>query len=261
MQTLRGLEKAGLLAFSEEEKLRVPVPENVEHGPPIVLSEEQQAAFSSILSLTYSDQPEAVLLEGVTGSGKTQVYLRLVQEILKQAKTAIVLVPELVLTPQLMAKFYSYFGGAVVMLHSSLRMSERYDQWKRIRRGEVRVVLGTRSAIFAPLKNLGLIILDAEQEASYQSENPPRYHTRDIAKYLCGRERATLVLGSATPSVETAWAAEQGTYHHALLRKRYNTHALPRVVIADLRQEIRAGNPGLVWEDLRRELQPNLNRG
>ena len=103
--------------------------------------------------------------------------------------------------------------------------------------------------------------MDEEQEPSYQSESPPRYHTRDIAKYLCGRERATLVLGSATPSVETAWAAEQGTYHHALLRKRYNTHALPRVVIADLRQEIRAANPGLVGEDIRRELEANLNRG
>ena len=261
MQTLRGLEKAGLVAFSEEEELRVPTPESVEPGPPIVLSEEQQAAFDGICALTKTGKPEAVLLEGVTGSGKTQVYLRLVREILEQGRTAIVLVPEIVLTPQMMAKFSSYFGNDVVMLHSSLRMSERYDQWKRIRRGEVRVVLGTRSAIFAPLKNLGLIILDEEQESSYQSENPPRYHTRDIAKYLCGREKATLVLGSATPSVETAWAAEQGTYHHALLRQRYNTRALPRVVVADLRQEIRAGNPGLIGEDLRRELEENLSRG
>ena len=260
-RTLRAMEQAGLLTFSEEEELRVPAPETVEPGPPIVLSQEQQAAFDRILDLTETGKPEAVLLEGVTGSGKTQVYLRLVQEILNRGKTAIVLVPEIVLTPQMMRKFSSYFGNDVVMLHSSLRMSERYDQWKRIRRGEVRVVLGTRSAIFAPLKNLGLIILDEEQESSYQSENPPRYHTRDIAKYLCGREKATLVLGSATPSVETAWAAEQGTYHHALLRQRYNAHALPRVVIADLRQEIRSGNPGLIGEDLRRELEANLSRG
>ena len=260
-RTLRAMEQAGLLTFSEEEELRVPAPETVEPGPPIVLSQEQQAAFDRILALTETGKPEAVLLEGVTGSGKTQVYLRLVQEILNRGKTAIVLVPEIVLTPQMMRKFSSYFGNDVVMLHSSLRMSERYDQWNRICRGEVRVVLGTRSAIFAPLKNLGLIILDEEQESSYQSENPPRYHTRDIAKYLCGREKATLVLGSATPSVETAWAAEQGTYHHALLRQRYNAHALPRVVIADLRQEIRSGNPGLIGEDLRRELEANLSRG
>lgn len=117
-------------------------------------------------------------------------------------KTAIVLVPEIVLTPQMMRKFTSYFGNKVVMLHSSLRMTERYDQWKRIRRGEVEVVLGTRSAIFAPLKNPGLIIMDEEQEGSYQSENSPCYHARDIAKYLCARENAALVLGSATPTVK-----------------------------------------------------------
>ena len=261
IRTLRAMEQAGLLTFSEEEELRVPAPETVEPGPPIVLSGEQQEAFDQILSLTETVKAEAVLLEGVTGSGKTQVYLRLVQEILDRGRTAMVLVPEIVLTPQMMRKFSSYFGNDVVMLHSSLRVSERYDQWKRIRRGEVRVVLGTRSAIFAPLKNPGLIILDEEQESSYQSENPPRYHTRDIAKYLCGREKATLVLGSATPSVETAWAAERGTYHHALLRQRYNAHALPRVVIADLRQEIRSGNPGLIGEDLRRELEVNLSCG
>ena len=261
MQTLRGLEKAGIVSFTKEEELRVPVPQQVEPGAPIVLNGEQQAAFDHILTLTKSGKPEAVLLYGVTGSGKTQVYLRLVQEILDQGRTAMVLVPEIVLTPQMMRKFSSYFGEKVAMLHSSLRMTERYDQWKRIRRGEVRVVLGTRSAIFAPLKNLGLVILDEEQESSYQSENPPRYHTRDIAKYLCARQNATLLLGSATPSVETAWASESGAYHKVLLRHRYNAHSLPQVTIADLRQEIRAGNPGLIGADLRRELEENLSRG
>ena len=261
MQTLRGLEKAGIVSFTKEEELRVPVPQQVEPGAPIVLNGEQQAAFDHILTLTKSGKPEAVLLYGVTGSGKTQVYLRLVQEILEQGRTAMVLVPEIVLTPQMMRKFSSYFGEKVAMLHSSLRMTERYDQWKRIRRGEVRVVLGTRSAIFAPLKNLGLVILDEEQESSYQSENPPRYHTRDIAKYLCARQNATLLLGSATPSVETAWASESGAYHKVLLRHRYNAHSLPQVTIADLRQEIRAGNPGLIGADLRRELEENLSRG
>ncbi len=261
MQTLRGLEKAGIVSFTEEEELRVPVPQQVEPGAPIVLNGEQQAAFDRICALTKSGKPEAALLYGVTGSGKTQVYLRLVQEILDQGRTAMVLVPEIVLTPQMMRKFSSYFGEQVAMLHSSLRMTERYDQWKRIRRGEVRVVLGTRSAIFAPLKNLGLVILDEEQEGSYQSENPPRYHTRDIAKYLCARQNATLLLGSATPSVETAWAAESGAYQQVVLRHRYNAHSLPQVTIADLRQEIRAGNPGLIGADLRRELEENLSRG
>ena len=147
------------------------------------------------------------------------------------------------------------------MLHSGLRLTERYDQWKRIRRGEVQVVLGTRSAIFAPLEHVGLIILDEEQESSYQSENPPRYHTRDIAKFLCARHGALLVLGSATPSVETAWAAEQGRYTRLFLRRRYQNHPLPQVQIADLRQEIRRGNPGLLSEPLREELAENLRRG
>ena len=261
MRTLKGLEKSGILTFSEEEALRVPEARCVAQGAPIVLNEEQQAAFSSVLALMDSPAGEVALLHGVTGSGKTQVYLRLVQETLRRGKTAIVLVPEIVLTPQMMRKFSSYFGEDVVMLHSSLRVTERYDQWKRIRRGEVHVVLGTRSAIFAPLKNLGLIIMDEEQEGSYQSENPPRYHTRDVAKYLCAKHGATLLLGSATPTVETAYAAEQGVYHKLLLRRRYNESALPQVLIADLREEIQEGNPGLVGKVLREELEKNLSRG
>ena len=260
-RTLKAMEKAGLLAFSEEEELRVPQATEVEPGAPIVLNGEQQAAYDGILSLMDSGKPEAALLHGVTGSGKTQVYLRLVQEALDRGKTAMVLVPEIILTPQMMRKFSSYFGSKVCMLHSSLRMTERYDQWKRIRRGEVQVVLGTRSAVFSPLKNLGLLILDEEQEGSYQSENPPRYHTRDVAKFLCAREKAVLLLGSATPTVESAWAAEEGTYHLFQLRRRYNAHALPQVRIADLRQEIRAGNPGLISAPLRQELEENLRRG
>ena len=260
-RTLKAMEKAGLLAFSEEEELRVPQATEVEPGSPIVLNEEQQVAYNGILSLMDSGKPEAALLHGVTGSGKTQVYLRLVQETLARGKTAMVLVPEIILTPQMMRKFSSYFGSKVCMLHSSLRMTERYDQWKRIRRGEVQVVLGTRSAVFSPLKNLGLLILDEEQEGSYQSENPPRYHTRDVAKFLCAREKAVLLLGSATPTVESAWATEEGTYHLFQLRRRYNARALPQVRIADLRQEIREGNPGLISAPLRQELEENLRRG
>ena len=260
-RTLREMEKAGLLAFSEAEELRVFLPGNTEPGPPIVLNEEQQTAFERLLGLAEAGRASGALLQGVTGSGKTQVYLRLVQEILSKGRTAIVLVPEIVLTPQMMGKFSSYFGDGAAMLHSGLRMTERYDQWKRIRRGEVKVVLGTRSAIFAPLQNLGVVILDEEQEGSYLSENPPRYHTRDVAKYLCARDKALLLLGSATPSIETAWAAEAGQYHKELLRRRYNEQSLPQVLIADLRQEIKAGNPGLIGADLRRELEQNLERG
>ena len=260
-RTLKAMEKAGLIAFSEEEELRVPSLDDVEPGPEIVLNEEQQRAFEEILGRVQAAKPSVTLLRGVTGSGKTQVYLRLVQETLALGKTAMVLVPEIVLTPQMMRKFSSYFGSRVAMLHSSLKMTERYDQWKRIRRGEVDVVLGTRSALFAPLKNLGLIIMDEEQEGSYQSENVPRYDAREVAKYLCVREKAALVFGSATPTVETAWAAEQGSYQKALLRRRYNENALPEVLIADLRQEILNGNPGLISTPLRQELEKNLAAG
>ena len=260
-RTLKTMEKAGLIAFSEEEELRVPSLDDVEPGPEIVLNEEQQRAFEEILGRVQAAKPSVTLLHGVTGSGKTQVYLRLVQETLALGKTAMVLVPEIVLTPQMMRKFSSYFGSRVAMLHSSLKMTERYDQWKRIRRGEVDVVLGTRSALFAPLKNLGLIIMDEEQEGSYQSENVPRYDAREVAKYLCVREKAALVFGSATPTVESAWAAEQGSYQKALLRRRYNENALPEVLIADLRQEILNGNPGLISTPLRQELEKNLAAG
>ena len=260
-RTLKTMEKAGLIAFSEEEELRVPSLDDVEPGPEIVLNEEQQRAFEEISGRVQAAKPSVTLLHGVTGSGKTQVYLRLVQETLALGRTAMVLVPEIVLTPQMMRKFSSYFGNRVAMLHSSLKMTERYDQWKRIRRGEVDVVLGTRSALFAPLKNLGLIIMDEEQEGSYQSENVPRYDAREVAKYLCVREKAALVFGSATPTVETAWAAEQGSYQKALLRRRYNENALPEVLIADLRQEILNGNPGLISTPLRQELEKNLAEG
>ena len=260
-RTLKTMEKAGLIAFSEEEELRVPSLDDVEPGPEIVLNEEQQRAFEEILGRVQAAKPSVTLLHGVTGSGKTQVYLRLVQETLALGKTAMVLVPEIVLTPQMMRKFSSYFGSRVAMLHSSLKMTERYDQWKRIRRGEVDVVLGTRSALFAPLKNLGLIIMDEEQEGSYQSENVPRYDAREVAKYLCVREEAALVFGSATPTVETAWAAEQGSYQKALLRRRYNENALPEVLIADLRQEILNGTPGLISTPLQQELEKNLAAG
>ena len=161
----------------------------------------------------------------------------------------------------MMARFSAYFGDEVALLHSGLRLTERYDQWKRIRRGEAHIVLGTRSAVFAPLENLGLIILDEEQESSYESENPPCYHARDIAKYRCFRENARLLLGSATPTVETAYYARRGDYQLALLRRRYNAHRMPRVILADMRRELRDGNAGCISRELARELEKNLEAG
>ena len=172
-----------------------------------------------------------------------------------------ILVPEIALTPQMMEKFSAYFGDKVAMLHSALRLSERYDQWKRIRRGEVQVVLGTRSAVFAPLPNLGMVILDEEQENSYQSENLPRYHARDVAKFLCTEQNAVLLLGSATPTVESAYFAKTGRYRAFSIQKRYQDRPLPRVLLADLRQEVKRGNSGSISGVLYEQLQQNIERG
>ena len=262
MQTLRGLNKSGLVEFSEQEVLRVSAPAPSAHeDAPITLNEEQQAAYEGLTALLEREGGSAALLYGVTASGKTQVYLKLIERLLARGKTAMLLVPEIALTPQMMQRFSARFGSDAVMLHSALPLTERYDQWKRIRRGEVRVVLGTRSAVFAPLPNLGLIILDEEQEGSYQSENPPRYHARDIAQFRCAQRDALVLLGSATPTVETAYYAKRGRYQVFSLHKRFNDLPLPEVLIADMKDELRQGNDTSIGSALRSELQKNIARG
>ena len=261
MPTIKSLEKSGILTLEEQEVFRRPPMAEVEPAGPIVLNGEQEAAFQGLNALCQAEQPAAALLYGVTGSGKTQVYLRLIQETLKRGKTALFLVPEIALTPQLLRIFAAHFGDKVAVLHSSLRSGERYDEWKRIRRGEAPVVIGTRSAVFAPLSHLGLVILDEEQEASYKSENNPRYHAREVGKYRCVQENALLLLGSATPSVETMYSAQSGAYRCFTLRQRYNQKALPQVHIVDMKEELRAGNGTSISRALRQELEENLVRG
>ena len=261
MSTLRGLARRGILSLERQEVLRRVSFEDVPpaQSPP-VLNEEQQTALDGLEALS-SKGAAAALLWGVTGSGKTQVYIRLIQALLAQGRSALVLVPEIALTPQLMRIFASHFGKRIAVLHSALRSGERYDEWKRIRRGEADVVLGTRSAVFAPLKNLGLVILDEEQEGSYKSENVPRYHAREVAKFRCVHHGALLLLGSATPSVETMYAAREGVYRLFTLKNRYNRKALPEVTVVDMKQELRAGNGGAVSRPLRRALAETLERG
>lgn len=259
--TLRALAKRGLIALERQEVLRRPDHAQVEPAGPVLLNEEQEAAFRTLEPLCASGTAGAALLYGVTGSGKTQVYIKLIQSVLARGKTAMVLVPEIALTPQLLRIFAAHFGDGIAVLHSSLRMGERYDEWKRVRNCEARVVIGTRSAVFAPLRDLGVIILDEEQEPSYKSENNPRYHARDVAKYRCAQDGALLLLGSATPSVETMYHARQGHYRLVTLTKRYNRQALPQVLIADMKQELRAGNGTAVSAVLLRELRENLDRG
>ncbi len=259
--TLRSLEKSGILTMEKQEVFRRPPMSQVEPAPEPQLNGEQQRAFEGLRALMESGQPQAALLYGVTGSGKTQVYIRLVAEALARGRTALILVPEIALTPQLLHIFASHFGAEVAVLHSSLRAGERYDEWKRARSGAARVVLGTRSAVFAPLEHLGLIVLDEEQEPSYKSENAPRYHARDIAKYRCVQHNALLVLGSATPSVETMYQADSGQIRLFSLKERYNRKALPEVTIVDMKEELRRGNDSSLSGPLRAALKENLDRG
>ena len=261
MKTLRSLEKSGLITLCAQEVLRVQSYEVQEDAAPIVLNGEQQAAFEGLSALMDAGEGKAALLHGVTASGKTQVYLRLIQRALERGKTALILVPEIALTPQMLRKFTAYFGNDVAMLHSALRLTERYDQWKRIRRGEVHVVLGTRSAVFAPLEHLGLIIIDEEQEPTYRSENPPRYQTHDIAQFRCAQQNALMLLGSATPTVESYYYAQERRYKVFSLHSRFNEKSLPQVLLADMREELRRGNGGSISSVLYDELAENLERG
>lgn len=253
--TVKSLVKSQLVVLTKEEVLRSPHKEFVPPEPKPALNSEQEAVFRGLLCLSH--KATAALLYGITGSGKTQVYISLIHEILAQGRTAMVLVPEIALTPQLLRIFTAQFGEKIAILHSGLRIGERYDEWKRVKRGEASVVLGTRSAVFAPLENIGVIILDEEQEASYKSEQTPRYHARDIAKYRCVHHNALLVLGSATPSVDSMYGAKSGKYHLFTLKNRYNQGDLPQVTIVDMKDELRNGNRTCISQALLRELKKN----
>ena len=205
MASIRSLEKAGLITLRQQEVFRRPTFSGEEKPKITSLNDEQQKAYEGLRNLLSEGKPSASLLYGVTGSGKTAVYIRLIRDVLDAGKQALVLVPEIALTPQLVSVFYSHFGDRVAVLHSSLTVAQRYDEWKRIRAGLVDVAVGTRSAVFAPLKNIGLIVLDEEQESTYQSENAPRYHAREVAKFRCVQHNAMLLLGSATPSVDSMY--------------------------------------------------------
>ncbi|MCD8191161.1 MAG: primosomal protein N' [Clostridiales bacterium] len=260
-QTVRALEKKGLVALYKREVYRRPASSQVSLAAPPVLNDEQQAAYEGISALLDGGKPACALLYGVTGSGKTQVYIQLIHKVIGEGRTALVLVPEIALTPQLLHHFEAQFGSQVAILHSSLSAGARYDEWKRAKNGDAKVVVGTRSAVFAPLENLGLIVLDEEQEGSYQSGQSPRYHARDVAKYRSAQSGAVLVLGSATPSVESMYLAQKGVYHLFRLKNRFNAQSMPQVRIVDMRQELRGGNLTNLSGPLRAELRENLERG
>lgn len=259
--TIRRLEKLGYLELRQRPVLRCRQIQPATLSGPLVLNDQQEKACEVLAEKLLSDAPGVGLLYGVTGSGKTTVYLRLISRCLEAGKSALLLVPEIALTPQLLSLLAAHFGEQVAVLHSSLPAGERFDQWKRVRAGEARVVVGTRSAVFAPCQDLGLIVLDEEQEHSYKSENSPRYCAREVAQYRGLREKALVVLGSATPSVETMYRAKTGIYTLCRLTRRYNGMALPEVQIVDMKEELRNGNDSLLSVPLLQALAETMARG
>ena len=261
MATVRRLERLGFLSLSLRPVFRTPLPPPGDPVPLPVLNESQNAAYTGLAALQDREKPGAALLYGVTGSGKTSVYVRLIARTLEQGRSAVLLVPEIALTPQLIATLVGYFGKTVAVLHSGLRVTERYDEWRRIRQGGARVVIGTRSAVFAPVQQLGLLIVDEEQEHSYKSENSPRYHAREAALYRGAKEGALVLLGSATPSVETMYLARQGAYALFTLGQRFHGGALPEVRIVDLKEELRRGNGTSISLPLQEALRETMDQG
>ena len=241
---INALKDKGIIAVDEDEDIRNPYSDYAKKRDTseIVLSRAQTVAYDTLESLYSQNQPKAALLYGITGSGKTKVIMKAIDRTLADGRSVIMLVPEISLTPQTVSIFCARYGERVAVIHSSLSQGERLDAWRRIRRGDVDLVIGTRSAIFAPLSNIGMIVIDEEHEHTYKSESDPKYHARDVASYRCGRHNALMLLASATPSVESFYKAKNGSYTLVPLRERYGGAKLPKAVIVDMREELRHGN-------------------
>ncbi|MGM9551200.1 MAG: primosomal protein N' [Clostridia bacterium] len=255
--SIEALELKGVICYEDVEVLRNPKTKSVERTKAFEPTDEQKNA----IEIVKNAKNETFLLHGVTGSGKTEVYLQIVEELIKKGKQAIVLVPEISLTPQITDRFYKRFGSVVAIMHSALSLGERYDEYKRIKKGDAKVVVGARSAVFAPCNNLGIIIIDEEHEYSYKSETTPKYHAGDIARLRCEAFNCPLLLASATPSVESYYKAQKGEYKLIKLTKRYNKNPLPKVEIVDMRKELEDGNRTVLSRLLAQNIYENLKKG
>ena len=259
---IKALEKKGLIAGETRRVGRNPYTEAPYLGQtPQTLNEEQMAAFQTLERLALSGEAKAALLHGVTGSGKTRVMTALIDRLLAEGRGVIVLLPEIALTPQSVSIFCSRYGSRVAVIHSALSTGERYDAYCRIKRGEADVVIGTRSAVFAPVENLGAIIIDEEQEHTYKSDQNPKYHTKDVARFRCAHHKALMLLASATPSLESYKKAMEGVYTLVELRHRYSGAELPQVTVVDMRAEIKNGNTSELSEELLISVRETLERG
>ncbi len=255
------LAKKGVIRYYEEEVYRNPYADAAPATDNrVVLSPQQQSAFENLYRLYRQEAFHVSLLFGVTGSGKTSVFLRLIDEVLGDGKGVIVMVPEIALTSQTLAKFHKRYGSKVAVFHSGLSLAQRMDEWKRVRDGQAQIALGTRSAVFAPFTELGLVIIDEEQEYTYKSENTPRYHARDAARFRCAYHKGLLVLASATPSIETYYrAADAGQYDYQVLTKRYGSAILPDVEKIDIsRMDV---SEGIISPRLYQALRDNMENG
>jgi primosomal protein N' (replication factor Y) len=254
--------KKGVLEVVTKEVYRIPDAEKKfeERLDEMILSKEQNRVYEEIVHLLDQHTAQVGLLYGVTGSGKTQVFIKLIERVIQNGQQAFMLVPEISLTPQMVERFKSLFGDSVAVMHSSLSLGERLDEFKRIRDGKASIVVGTRSAIFAPFENIGLIIMDEEGESSYKSDSSPRYHAREIAKFRCVEHNAVLLLASATPSIESWYKAQKGVYHLFTLRERYANARLPEVYLVDLKAEEKSGNRSSISQMLQKEIQKNLDQ-
>lgn len=242
MAVLQVVIEKGAAAFIKEEVYRNPFTKDIVKTDFLKLTDEQETALSAITGAMDAQVAETFLLQGITGSGKTEVYLQAIQHTLQEGKESIVLVPEISLTPQMTERFRSRFGELVAVMHSGLSVGEKYDEWRKVQQGKVKVVVGARSAIFAPFENLGLIILDEEHESTYKQEDSPRYHARDVAIWRSEYHKCPVILGSATPSLESFARAKKGVYTLLTLKKRAMNQNLPTVHIVDMREELKLGN-------------------
>ena len=253
--------KKGVIYFFDEEVFRTEELHADENTKPILLSDEQQAACDNLYGEYLDDKAHVSLLFGVTGSGKTSVFIKLIERVISDGRGIIVMVPEISLTPQFVAQFARRFGDKIAVFHSALSLGERLDAYKRVKKGLAQIVIGTRSAVFAPFDDLGLVIMDEEQEYSYKSESAPRYHAREIAMFRCAQNNGRLVLSSATPGVETYYYAKSGRYSLNTLTKRFGSAVLPEVITADMNNEIQGGNASGFSDVLLQNIEYNLEHG
>ncbi len=256
------MEQQGILRSEEETAWRNPLKQLVSEPDRQLfqIPDEEQKRVCEEIEKEWKDQNRPVLLQGVTGSGKTVVYIELIRRVLERGQDSIVLIPEIALTWQTVSRFYAQFGDRVTVLHSRMTPAERSDQFERVKRGEVRIVIGPRSALFTPFSNLGLIVIDEEQEHTYQSEGTPRYDARETAIRRAELEQAHVILGSATPSVETSWRCRLGRYARFLLESRYGAAVLPQVTVTDMREELRTGNRSILGTALQEKIADRIRK-